>query len=194
MQKKQINSWIYNIVFIALLTVLLFVPEAKALVIRGMMEVGLFNPSLKPGEQTTKSDLSTITFKNAKGDILNLEDLKGKVIFLNFWATWCPPCLAEMPSIEKLYQKYKDDAKVAFVMVEADGNFAKANAFMTKKEYSFPIYTFHSNLPKQIFDRSLPTTVVFDKQGRLSMHHVGASNYNSKKFIDFIEQLKSLKD
>lgn len=189
-----IKKYIINGLFIGLLALLLFVPSAKALVIRGLMEIGLYNPEVAAKPVTAKADLSGIRFKDAKGRTLSLADLEGKVIFLNFWATWCPPCLAEMPSVNKLYEHYKNDSEVVFLLVDADSDFAKSQAYMDRKKYALPVYNFASNLPETLFKGALPTTVVFDKKGRLSYRGEGAANYASKKFVGFIEQLKALKN
>lgn len=185
---------IINGLLIGFFLVLIFVPSAKALMIRGLMQLGLFRPSVEiPAEnvaQDAAADLSGISFKDASGRIVDLGSLKGKVIFLNFWATWCPPCLAEMPSVNKLYEEFKDDKDVVFILVDADSDLIKSQKFMDGKDYKMPVFQVASNIPEQIFKGSLPTTVVFDKQGRISYNEVGAANYASTKFIDFIKKLK----
>lgn len=183
---------ILNGLLIALLLVIVFVPAAKAVMIRGLIEVGLFNPTIETKSTIAPADLTTIKFKDAKGNVISLADLKGKVIFLNFWATWCPPCLAEMPAINKFYEQFKEDGEVVFIMVDADGDFSKSQAYMERKKYKMPVYTFASDLPEKIFKGSLPTTVVFDKKGRISFQGEGAANYASPKFINFIKQLKTV--
>jgi thiol-disulfide isomerase/thioredoxin len=189
MANKNLKKYISNGVFILVIALLLFVPYAKALLIQGLMEVGLFNPSVDK-ETLINEPVPQLSFKDQTGKVITLNQLKGKVVFINFWATWCPPCLAEMPSINKLYEKYKNDADVVFIMVDADGNFEKSNGYMKARNYAMPIYHMASSVPEQIFSGSLPTTVVFDKQARISFKHEGAANYGSKKFVDFIGQLK----
>ncbi|MBB2146320.1 redoxin domain-containing protein [Pedobacter sp. LMG 31464] len=193
-KQKLTRKNIFNSIFIALLLLVLFVPSAKALMLQGLMEIGLFKPSLTSKTSTTTTDLAAIKFKTAKGEIVSLADLQGKVIFLNFWATWCPPCLAEIPSVNKLYEQYKNDPEVVFLLVDADSDFPKAQAYMDRKKYKLPVYNFASNLPESIFKGSLPTTIVFDKKGRVSFNGEGAANYSSPKFITFINQLKELKN
>ncbi|MCJ0741548.1 TlpA family protein disulfide reductase [Pedobacter sp. CYS-01] len=158
------------------------------------MQIGLFSPAEQTKNATIPADLSKIVFEDTKGNQVSLADLKGKIIFLNFWATWCPPCIAEMPSINKLAQLYKDDKDIVFLMVDADSDFGKSVDFMNKRQYNLPVYKAVSSVPEVIFGGSLPTTIVLDKQGRLSFKEVGAANYNSKKFTNFIEKLKALKD
>lgn len=184
-----------NALVIGVFLVLMFVPAAKALVIRGLMEIGLFSPGVeevKPSAGTTEvKDLSGIKFKDLSGRTIDLGDLKGKVVFLNFWATWCPPCLAEMPAVNKLYEQFKADKNVVFILVDADSDLPKAQKYMDKKGYHLPVYAVASDIPDTIFKGSLPTTLVFDKFGRISYHEVGAANYASDKFIEFIKKLKA---
>lgn len=195
--KKIFNGKnIINAVFIGALLVLMFVPAAKALMIRGLMEIGLFSANirespLKTTEVIAPADLSGIRFKDASGNVLDLGSLKGKVIFLNFWATWCPPCLAEMPAVNKLYNQFAEDKEVVFILVDADSDFKKAQQYMDRKAYKLPVYHVAGPIPETIFKGSLPTTVVFDKKGRLAYNEAGAANYGSQKFIDFIKKLKA---
>lgn len=194
MREMMTKKNIINAVFIALFLIILFVPSAKAFLMQGLMEIGLFKPKTEPiAAGTPPADLSGIKFEDKSGKTVDLGSLKGKVIFVNFWATWCPPCLAEMPSINKLYERYKRDKDVVFIMVDADSNLAKAQKYMDSRSYGMPVYSVASNIPENLFKGALPTTIVFDKQGRISYNESGAANYASSKFIEFIEQLKNLK-
>lgn len=185
---------VFNVFFIILFLIILLIPSAKALVMQGLMEIGLFKPSVSSKKAIPSVDLSAIKFKDVNNNYISLGDFENKIIFLNFWATWCPPCLAEMPSINKLYEQFGSDKEVVFLLVDADGDFKKSQAYMTRKKFKLPIYAFASELPKQIFEGSLPTTIVFDKKGRISYHGVGAANYANPKFISFINELKAQKD
>ena len=196
MRKIFNKSNVINGLLGVLVLVVLFVPSAKALMIQGLMKVGLFSPDTsidyKKGNENIQSEsLAGVRFKDAAGKVVDLGDLKGKVIFINFWATWCPPCLAEMPSVNKLYEQFKGDEGVVFIMVDADSDFAKAKKYMDRKKYQMPVYAVASRIPQQLFAGSLPTTVVLNKHGRLSYHEVGAADYGNKKFVDFIKQLKA---
>ena len=185
---------ILNGLFIVLILVITFVPAAKSFMLQGLMQIGLLKPNITQNQKTISTDLSTIKFKDAKGIEINLAELNGKVVFINFWATWCPPCLAEMPSVNTLHQKFGTDKEVVFIMVDADGDFEKSQGYMDKRNYKMPVYTMASTIPENLFKGSLPTTIVFDKKGRIAFHEEGAANYGSKKFIDFIIQLKNLKN
>ncbi|MGE6220075.1 TlpA family protein disulfide reductase [Nubsella zeaxanthinifaciens] len=188
-KKTNLKKYISNGIFVLVIGILLFVPSAKALLIQGLMEVGLFNPSVERTMPKNEPSLQ-LSFKDQSGKTISLNQLKGKVVFINFWATWCPPCLAEMPSINKLYEKYKSSGDVVFLLIDADSNFEKSLAYMKARDYALPVYQMNSSVPEQLFAGSLPTTIVFDKQGRLSFKHEGAANYNSKKFVEFIGKLR----
>lgn len=185
---------IINGILIVLFLIILLVPSAKALMMQGLMEVGLFKPDINQNKTELSTDLSSIKFKDVKGNEVNLGELNGKVVFINFWATWCPPCLAEMPSVHQLYQQFGNDKEVVFLMVDADGNFKKSQAYMDRKKYKMPVFAIASDLSATIFNGTLPTTVVFDKKGRLSYHGQGAADYSSAKFVAFIKELKSATD
>ncbi|MET4081154.1 thiol-disulfide isomerase/thioredoxin [Pedobacter sp. UYP30] len=180
-----------TIVFFSFVLIVLFVPSAKALMLQGLMKTGLFAPKIAQ-TALVSTDLAGITFSNEKGQLLDLGDLKGKVILLNFWATWCPPCRAEMPGLSKLYKQFEKDKNVVFIFADADGDLNKSAKFMRRNRYDLPIYKLESDIPTKVFERTLPTTVIFDKQGRLSFRHEGMADYSDAKFVDFLNKLKGL--
>jgi thiol-disulfide isomerase/thioredoxin len=192
-KRASLKKNLLNILFVTFLLVIVFVPAAKAFMLQGLMEIGLFTPSTKPiADLGPAKDLSGIRFKDIQGKVVDLESLKGKVVFLNFWATWCPPCQAEMPSINRLHAQFKDDPNFVFIMVDADSDLAKAQKFLDKKKYNLPVYEVASTIPEQLFKGSLPTTIVFDKKGRISFNEEGAANYSNRKFVAFMEQLRDM--
>lgn len=183
---------VLNTLFIAVMLVLLLVTDARAFLLRGLMTVGLFKPSLEAPAATTPMDRAAIAFKDASGKSVSLQELDGKVVFINFWATWCPPCIAEMPSMNQLYAQFKDDERVVFIFVDADSRLDKAQAFLDKKKYDLPVYQLVTNIPETLFAGSLPTTVVLDKQGVIRYKGVGAGNYADPKFIQLMEKLTKM--
>jgi len=186
---KFIKKNIFNALFIILLLVVVLVPDAKAFFLKGLMEIGFYSPKVEE-PVSVAMNLNGIKFKDAKGNVIDLGNLKGKVIFLNFWATWCPPCRAEMPSINKLYNQFKNDPNIVFIFADADGDLPKSAKFMLNHKYEFQVYKVESAVPEEIFSGSLPTTVIFDKQGRLSFRHEGVADYSNQKFVEFLNKLK----
>ena len=182
------RSNLVNGLLIALMLLILFVPSVKGLFIRGLMKVGFFQPNV-----TEKIDapatLPPVAFEGVDGKLLNLQDQKGKVVFINFWATWCPPCVAEMPSINELYGKLKNNKNIVFIMVDADGNFDKSGLFMRKRNYAMPLYRVAGNFPEALFKGTLPTTVIIDKTGKMVFRHEGSADYGGSKVSDYLQQL-----
>ena len=178
----------------ALALVLLFVPEAKAVVQQGFMKLGLFQPKLEKVETTTKTEANyKFEMVDANGKATTLEDLKGKVVFLNFWATWCPPCIAEMPTIQTLYDKFKDDKDVVILTVEVEGKRDKVAKFMARKKLTLPVVYPTSAIPTDFFNGSLPTTVILDKQGNIAHTTIGMADYSGTDVEDFLNELKTSK-
>ncbi len=122
------------------------------------------------------------------GQPANLGDFRGKVIFMNFWATWCPPCIAEMPFINKLYQQI-DNKDIVFVMISTDGNLEKVRNFIKKKDFSFPVYLLDGPLPKEFHSNVIPTTFIISKEGTIVSRHNGMANYDTSRFKKFLQKL-----
>ena len=120
------------------------------------------------------------------GNPFYLEQVRGEVVFLNFWATWCPPCIAEMPSIERLYRDYGD--RVHFIMLTTDDP-ATVRQFMGKHEYSFPVYIQTYQAPEIFETGSIPTTYVIDRSGRIRMKKKGAAKWDSDKIRHLMDAL-----
>jgi len=180
-------SNISTAVMMVFLILMLVNPSVKAGVMQGLMKVGLFQPGIPEEVADANSAAPDMAFADEEGHSFTLSSLKGKVVFLNFWATWCPPCRAEMPSLNVLYKKYKDDKNVVFLTVDTDGNFKKAQRFMKKQEYELPVYVADSKIPGELLGRSIPTTVIINKQGQIVFHHEGAADYSNEKFISHFD-------
>lgn len=126
--------------------------------------------------------------RDSENQMISLEEFRGKVIFINLWATWCPPCIAELPSIDKLHQDMGDD--VVFVMVSLDRNFNISKKFMKNKGYNLPIYAPANNLPAMYQTSAIPTTYIIDAKGDLALTHEGMADYSDPKFKEFLNSLK----
>src|SRR5690554_6504306 len=140
-----------NMLILGLGITLLLVPESKIIANQVLIKTGIFNPKvemIEASEGLSNIDKLNFPLTNQKGKIIELNELKGKVIFINFWATWCPPCLAEMPSIQKLAQTFKNDKNIVFIMVEVESNENKAPIIFQKRKIDLPIYYPKSNIPQ----------------------------------------------
>jgi thiol-disulfide isomerase/thioredoxin len=159
---------------------------------RGILATGIMNPDLDKESNLAVNDTYpdadfTMSLLNSNGERVNMEDLRGKVIFLNIWATWCPPCVAEMPGINKLYKDVDKD-KVAFIMLSVDQDFQKAVDFNSRKGYNFEVYAPAGGLPPLYQSSSIPTTYIIDAKGKLVLTHTGMGDYNTNKFREFLKE------
>lgn len=158
-----------------------------------LLQTGILNASIE--RQVTNENFSyDFTIQTLNGESFPMEQLKGKVIFINLWATWCGPCRAEMPAIESLYKgtTHKD---LAFVMLSIDrkNDEIKVKNYVKTKGFTFPVYLVQSPFPNQLPEAlqvpSIPTTFVINKKGEIVYKNVGTANYNTKKFKNFLQEL-----
>jgi len=121
------------------------------------------------------------------GKTYSLNNLKGKVVFLNFWATWCPPCRREMPDMQKLHNamKGKDFVMIAVSMERT----AKVRRFMKKNGYTFPVAAGSRSAMKKYGVRGIPATFIINKQGKLVGKAVGSRNWASSASIKMFKAL-----
>ena len=184
LNKSQLKNGIFLLVIL-----LLIVPQTRqpiqVFIQKGM---ALFSPSIIDEEsriQLTNYDWKLI---DSAGNSFNFNSAKNKVIVLNFWATWCPPCIAEMPSFERLYQDYNDEVLFLFVSNETK---EKVNSFVNKNNYSFPLYASKGAQPDIFNVSSIPRTFLIDKNGTIIIDKVGAANWNSDSVRKEIDELLS---
>jgi thiol-disulfide isomerase/thioredoxin len=125
------------------------------------------------------------------GSSLKLDSLKGKITLLNFWATWCPPCRKEMPSIEKLQTLMKGTA-FSVVAISVGEDVKTVREFIDKNKYTFPIYLDERGEVGQAYaSQGIPTTYIVDKQGLIIAGVVGSFEYDNPALI---KTLKALAD
>lgn len=114
---------------------------------------------------------------------------KGKVVFINFWALTCVPCKAEMPTISRLGERYKDDTNFLLLPVDLDRNFRDDLPYFTSKNISLNVYAPSGVVPSALFKGELPTTVILDKNGRIAFFKAGQDNYDTLPFYRLIDSL-----
>lgn len=158
-----------------------------------VLKTGIMNASALDKEDFQPADYDFLLI-NETGETVDARDLKGKTVFMNIWATWCPPCVAEMPSINKLYANFKDNPNVAFIMISHDREFETAINWVKKKEFDFPIYQLKTRLPDIYETGVVPSTFVISPEGKIVVSNTGLANYNSRRFRKFMEKLSSEED
>jgi thiol-disulfide isomerase/thioredoxin len=183
----KLKRWFYIIILgLGLLMALFFFTPLEFYVIKYSNRL-LSNNSV-PLIQREKEivDEYNWTLKSFDGKIRNLKEYKGNVIFINFWATWCAPCLEEMPDLQNLYNVYGD--KVTFLFVARDKHNWVAT-FLTKKDYDIPVYFELGLTPKLFYHGSIPATFIISKNGVIEMAKTGSYDWNSNTVRNLLDNL-----
>ena len=198
MPLKKKKSSVVSYVLFTLLMIAIVWPNGRIFLQQQLMKIGFFQPELsKDVPEQLAEDVATTEaismdkaiFVNEANERFDTEQLKGKVLFINFWATLCPPCKAEMPSIETLYNKFKGNDKVEFLLVEIENDIDGANKFLQQQNLNLPIVYPNSSIPNEWLSGAIPTTVILDKNGELAGREQGMRDYSAKSIEDFIQNL-----
>lgn len=181
--KTPKKSTIHTVIFIVFIALFLLTPLGTFIKIH-LNRLIVFSP--KTIAVTDQKMLSSYQWQlvDATGKSVSLKHYKGKIIFINFWATWCPPCIAEMPSMQNLYVDYQD--KIVFLFVTTD-SFEKANAFLNKENLNLPIYQSVTNPPLEMDSSTIPATYIIDKEGSIILAKIGTANWNSDTFREKLD-------
>jgi len=134
--------------------------------------------------------MSNFNLKDINENKLSLSSLKGKIIFLNFWATWCPPCIREMPSMQILYDKFKNKDFAMIALSDEDKNTVKQ--FLNKNKYTFSIVSDESDLFNEYNISSIPTTFIINGEGYIIGYIVGSTDWSKKEAIDLFDKIIKL--
>lgn len=187
---------IYGVLVILIL--LMFWPASRAVLQQGLMKIGLFKPKVENASTTTDAHTSElaatnegVTLADVNGKSIHTSELKGKVVFINFWATWCGPCVAEMPSIQKLIAKIGQQDDMEFMLVEVEGDMNVAQDFLKKQKLDLPVFVPESEIPSTWMSGAIPATVVLDKHGQRVFTHKGMADYSDPEFVDYLKKLAS---
>ncbi len=147
------------------------------------------------GSSKMTSSAPEVMLQTLDGVEVMLGDYRGKWVFLNFWATWCLPCVWEMPAMEKLYQKFKKH-NFAMLAISIDkGDPEKIRKFVAKYKLTFEI--FHNpkgDVAKAFGVSELPTTYLINPKGRMTLLASGAREWADEKEIDYLMKLMSFKN
>lgn len=183
-KKKSIIS---NIVGIAVI-LLLIIPQTRS-AIQVTLHKGL--SYVNQSSLINKEDRVSVSYTDWQlisdtNKVISFNDTKGKVVFINFWATWCPPCIAEMPSLQELYNDY--NAKVEFMFVTSD-DFKTVEKFKTKKGFNFEVYNPLNQVPSTLSTQTIPRTFIINKEGEIVVDESSAIDWNSDKVREMLNKL-----
>jgi thiol-disulfide isomerase/thioredoxin len=184
---KFIRKHLSNILFFGFI-IFMFTPyglPVRATLIKAVSFVTtrVFSMEIDKEDQVYLNDFNW-QLQDRKGQEVNLKTFKGQVIVVNLWATWCPPCVAEMPSFQKLYNDYGD--KVIFLFIANDDP-DKVDRFLAKNGYELPVFFQTSSAPEAMSSNALPTTYIINSKGSIVASKVGAADWNSNRVRSLLD-------
>jgi thiol-disulfide isomerase/thioredoxin len=180
--KRRIPAIALTIAIISIFTQQLFAAAEKPWYVPRLENLGfyVFDPpfTFQDFRVTTMSGLTKAR-----------SSTKGKIVLLNFWATWCPPCRQEIPSIEKLGKEMKGTAFEIFA-VSVGEDAATVKAFVAEQKMTFPVYLDPRNtLSRTYASQGIPTTYILDKKGAFIAGMIGAHDYSNPELVALLKEL-----
>ena len=154
-----------------------------------VMSASLPTPEIDSSQNNLPKANFNLQVKGLDGNVIDMENYRGKVIFLNFWATWCMPCVAELPSINKLYSQFKEE-EIAFLLISNEA-LEKVKNYHERKEYDVPfhIQDSTSNIPQMYHSPGIPTTFIINKEGRIIKASSGAEDWDDEAFVETLKEI-----
>lgn len=169
-----------------LLILALLLPFSRKHVATGLNKAIMHRPSIiRDSRQVTLTEEDyDWMITGMDGTPVSFSSFRGEVIFLSFWATWCPPCRAEMPNIQRLYDEYGDRISMVLASQEDPG---KLQAFLDKNGYNLPVYRLVQNPPEKLMTSSIPTSFLITREGRITVRRTGAARWDGKYFSSYLD-------
>ncbi|EAY29984.1 TlpA family protein disulfide reductase [Microscilla marina] len=190
--KRELIEWAVFLTVIGILWVTGWYKDLASGMQQMVLKTGFVQASAHKKEAQTTAPYN-FQLRSLDGKLFNFNDLRGKTVFLNIWASWCPPCIAEMPDIHQLYKEVHSK-HIKFVMLSLDDDPKKAARFIQRKGYSFPVYTQATALPPAYSSKTIPTTFVISPQGKIVVKHTGMAAYNTDKFKKLLMDVAQAKN
>lgn len=187
--KKELKSWGLILSVFAFLYFTGLMTPIMGGIQSVLLSTGLIKPKIALVNKENLDFDYKGTFTTPEGSIIDLEAYRGKTVFINLWATWCPPCRAEMPHISEMYKKVKDSENLEFLMIALDKDFEKSKKLVDDKGWSFPIVHASHGLNNSLQSQSIPTTIVINPEGKIVFYQEGMSNFDTEEFRGFLRGL-----
>lgn len=185
MKKIHIFFAIFFVIFLTFGLILFYksIKEIKEM----EKETSFKPPSVEEKNKEEYKEEILFKFKNLKGETFTLNDFKGKIVFLTFWATWCGFCARELPSIQKIYEEYKNKG-IEFITVSPEDP-SKVQKYFEFYKYSFPAYIQISPTPDVFRSMGIPTNFILDREGKVILKKEGYFDWASSEGRSFLNSL-----
>lgn len=128
-------------------------------------------------------------FRSLAGDTVTLGDFHGKKLFINFWATWCAPCLAEMPGLQALYDFQKSDSNIVFLFL-SDEDQKTVRDFASKNSYTLPLYLCETERAPEFNSGAYPSTFIVNSSGQIVYRKYETAKWNHASVLDFLARVE----
>jgi thiol-disulfide isomerase/thioredoxin len=176
-----------DILFVVFIGLLLF-PQTRTpiQVALNKVRVAVFSPSVLDGEERIQLQPFTYRVASMDGVPKSVPIGDGKITFISYWATWCPPCIAELPSIQKLHSDYGE--QVTFLLLTNEKP-ESVQRFLKKKALDLPVFIPQMKAPEALYETSIPTNYVLDQKGKIIIKETGAADWNSKRVRQLLNNL-----
>jgi thiol-disulfide isomerase/thioredoxin len=186
--KKKETVWGHNsnIIFILFVAAMIF-PTSRKLVSSTLIKLTMFDRgSISQPDNPVKLSTLDKDFDVFTGsESIPFQAFDNEVIVINYWATWCPPCIAEMPNFQRIYNDYGD--RVIFLFLTMDP-IDQTDKFLNKNEYNLPVFNY-TKLPAPLNHNSIPTSYVINRNSEIVFSHTGAYKWDSESFREFLDEL-----